>query len=247
MTEQQTHVVKVDQYQKVAAGVEVSYSSCYEGLPVHALAGLHALVAARMMEVVEVKGPILDLGGGSGALAQRLCDAKFSVTAVDLVEDNFRLHGRVPFIRANLNDDFSSVVPGTFAGISAVEIIEHLENPRHFLRECRKLLATGGHLVLTTPNVDNPVSKGIFLKSGKFQWFTDENYEKDGHISPITQCQLQRMIKEAGFTTVWLGTFGDPFRSGYGLCKRLIMRGISKLSKTPLSLNGEILVAVMRK
>ena len=32
---------------------------------------------------------------------------------------------------------------------------------------------------------------------------------KQGHITPLSQLQLHRAFAEAGFTTLWLGSFGE--------------------------------------
>jgi len=60
----------------------------------------------------------------------------------------------VPFIQADLNEPFA--FGRRFDCIVASEIIEHLENPRHFLRECAKVADV---VVITSPNTDSPASK----------------------------------------------------------------------------------------
>jgi SAM-dependent methyltransferase len=43
---------------------------------------------------------------------------------------------------------------GSFETVLACELIEHLiRDPMHFLLECRRILADGGRLIVTTPNV----------------------------------------------------------------------------------------------
>lgn len=240
-------VIKVDKYHDLAALDKNSFSDNYKGLPIHALDGLHGFVAEKAGHFLVPGGSVLDLGAGSGAMCQRLMDMGMKVTAMDLVAENFKLNNVVPFIAADLNEDFSARLHDKLDGIIAVEIMEHLENPRKFLRECHKLLKPGGYLLLSTPNIDNPVAKGLFLKSGTFQWFTDYNYENDGHIMPVSQWLLRKIIQEAGFSTAWIGTYGDPFGAARGLIRKVLARIIQLLSSCESGMGGEITVAVLKK
>ena len=57
-----------------------------------------------------------------------------------------------------LRESFDTVVAG--------ELIEHLENPGLFLEACRRRLAEGGRLVLTTPNAFGPLYWLTYASSG---------------------------------------------------------------------------------
>lgn len=48
---------------------------------------------------------------------------------------------------------------GIFDAVVALDVIEHLENPREFLRACRRALKPGGALALTTPRNDSMLAK----------------------------------------------------------------------------------------
>lgn len=97
----------------------------------------------------------MDLGLGSGALAARLGDLGFEVTAVDLASEGFGAH--VPFIPLDLNEpDFAARLgPSSFDLVTAVEVVEDLESPIGFLRNVADLLDPKGVAVVTTPNVEN--------------------------------------------------------------------------------------------
>lgn len=89
---------------------------------------------------VRVGATVLDMAAGSGALSLRLQDAGYAVQATDYVTENFRLRDRIPFIQLDLNSDFSEAFQQPFDCIAACEIIEHPENPRHFMRQCKRSL-----------------------------------------------------------------------------------------------------------
>jgi 2-polyprenyl-3-methyl-5-hydroxy-6-metoxy-1,4-benzoquinol methylase len=141
-------------------------------------------------------GPVLDLGGGTGAWSARLQREGFrDIVVLDCNRARFAAPGR--FIEADLNLAFSECLRGVrFPLITALEVIEHLENPSHFLRECSSLLAAGGLLMLTTPNLESMPGRLKFFLTGRLRHF-DQNGDKT-HISPIDLFLLRRLASRAG-------------------------------------------------
>jgi SAM-dependent methyltransferase len=237
--------VIVDRYR--SAATQAASSNAYKGLRIHALPGLHDFVAQRAVEHFRAGAQLLDLAAGSGAMSQRLSDLGFRPTAVDYVSENFKLES-VPFQQADLNEDFSTFLGQARDAIVASEIIEHLENPRHFARECFKLLVPGGRMIVSTPNVNNPASMASFVRTGRFLWFADKDYEGQGHITPLTQWQLHKCFTEAGFKFVWQGSMGREHSLAGGSPRlKLLSKLLTRLSTTPEALAGEIYVAVLEK
>jgi SAM-dependent methyltransferase len=238
---------RTQQFRGAAAVRSISQSpNAYQGLIAHAKPGLHAHVARVMIRHVEPGTSVLDLAAGSGALALRLQDAGYVVSAADYVKDNFRLHGKIPFWTTDLNTDFAEDLPARPGAIVACEIIEHLENPRHFLRQCRDLLAPGGTLLLTTPNASSPVSKTLFLRSNHFGWFSDRDYEVHGHINPMTTSGLRQVAEECGFDVRELRTFGSAWDHVAGSPRlRLLSILVSAFDPQPADLRRDIIVAVL--
>lgn len=82
-----------------------------------------------------------------------LIDRAKQVYGIDMEYDESKLpQGKEYYQKANA-EDFSF---GTkFDAIVAGDLIEHLSNPGLFLSSCKKNLASGGRLILTTPNCFN--------------------------------------------------------------------------------------------
>lgn len=166
----------------------------YQGIPECAMPGQHEAIYEVFRRMVAPGSRVLDLASGRGAWAQRLMDAGYNVTACDIAPEVCQ----VPCTRADLNESFSERFAG-FDAVSAIEMLEHIENPRHIFRECRKLLKPGGKIILSTPNASGLHSRVKFFATGRFAQFDDEQYNEIGHIRPITFWELDKMLKEAGF------------------------------------------------
>jgi 2-polyprenyl-3-methyl-5-hydroxy-6-metoxy-1,4-benzoquinol methylase len=151
------------------------------GRVVHAIPGTHELVVRLASQLVAPGDRrALDLGAGSGALAELLQRAGFEVVAAD-VKNYFEL--MTEFVQADFDDpSFDRAFNGKFELITSVEVIEHLENPIGFLRAVRRLLKDTGIAILTTPNVDNVAARLKFFVNGKLR-LMDEL--APAHIMPI--------------------------------------------------------------
>jgi 2-polyprenyl-3-methyl-5-hydroxy-6-metoxy-1,4-benzoquinol methylase len=145
---------------------------------------------------------VVDLGAGSGAWAARLVSQGYTLTAVERDAHSYRFPD-APLIVADLNEPFSASLQGPFEGLTAIEVIEHLENPRAFLRECHKLLVPRGVMVLTTPNIENVPARLQFLATGNLRMFgRDPRFNDPTHITPIHTFMLERMLRDTGFHLV---------------------------------------------
>jgi SAM-dependent methyltransferase len=222
----------------------------YKGIPIFAAPGLHQLALERLREVLPATQQVaaLELGAGGGAMSLRLSDAGYQVTASDLFRTNFT-PSHIPFHELDLNRAFADQVPQKFDVLVALELIEHLENPRHFFRESKRMLKRDGYLVLSTPNIVNPASLALLIRSGEFQWFQDQDYHQQGHIMPLSPVVLRRCWEESGFGLLWEGSVSKPLRMFHGKNNktlRWLARIIDKISNAPTHLRGEVYLAVLK-
>lgn len=88
--------------------------------------------------------------------------------------------------------------------VMAGELIEHLEVPVEFLRECYMALKPGGRLVLSTPNPNSFIERLLTLTLSRRYFYTIE------HIMLIPQRWLVRMMEVAGFSNIRLYSGGFP-------------------------------------
>lgn len=113
-------------------------------------------------------------------------------------------------------NNYSDLFPGTlveyidvmgphkFDVVLAGELIEHLEVPVEFLRECHKALKPGGRVVLSTPNPNSFIERILTLTLSRRYFYTKE------HVMLIPQRWLIRIMEIAGFKNVELHSGGFP-------------------------------------
>jgi 2-polyprenyl-3-methyl-5-hydroxy-6-metoxy-1,4-benzoquinol methylase len=189
----------------------------------------------------------IDLAAGQGAFSLRLHRARYDVLAVDAVAEDFRVP-EVPLQVQDLDGRFAQALgPGSFDGCVALEILEHVRSPYHFLRECRALLRPGGLLFLSSPNVESVASRLLFLWNGRLRYFTaDETH----HVSPVFGWYLQRGLAEAGFELLRTAYNRSAWECGESLKARvggLMARVLSPLvSGSQDDKDGEIRLVVAK-
>jgi 2-polyprenyl-6-hydroxyphenyl methylase/3-demethylubiquinone-9 3-methyltransferase len=124
---------------------------------------LHAITPFRVAFIKEkvefLKGlRILDVGCGGGLLCEPLARLGADVVGIDPVKENIEVaqsHAKemdlnityLPYAIEDLPSDFTS-----FDIIVASEIIEHVNDPKGFLKACVERLSPQGCLVMTTFN-----------------------------------------------------------------------------------------------
>lgn len=165
------------------------------------LAVIHDVVVAEI-ERSKRGGALLDFGAGTGTLTQALAaTGQFErIVAIDLYNHGaVRGHGVQWVLSSDLNEP-APLADDSFDVLVAVEVIEHLENPRAVAREWHRLLRPGGLLLATTPNVESWRSLLSLVVRGHFIAFTERDYP--AHITAQTRADLRRCLCEAGFAEV---------------------------------------------
>ena len=83
---------------------------------------------------------------------------------------------------------------------AAVEVIEHLENPRAFVRELVRVTKPGGWVVVTTPNQLSLLSLLTLLVKGQFSAFQATDYP--AHRTALLEIDLRRIAAESGLEQI---------------------------------------------
>jgi SAM-dependent methyltransferase len=176
---------------------------------------LHAWVASLLARA-EAGGTLLDVGCGAGGLAEAVRGRFQRYVGCDLVAyDGFPRDGAA-FVRADLDHPPYPLEAGAAEAVASVETIEHLENPRAFVRELARLAAPGGVVLVTTPNQLSALSKLTLLAKNQFNAFQEAPGLYPAHLTALLEVDLRRIAREAGLVDVQIhySGFGRiPFTS----------------------------------
>lgn len=157
--------------------------------------GLHEFLFSELQEIAELKSEtrILDIGCGSGAWLYRLnqCGFRF-LYGIDKSETS--IDTRIAsIIRADLEYEKEIFEGMKFGLISAIEVIEHLENYGQLLSLVSDRLEDNGYFLLTTPNVHSISARLKFFLTGNLKYF-DVN-STPTHITPILIPSLIKVLR----------------------------------------------------
>jgi 2-polyprenyl-3-methyl-5-hydroxy-6-metoxy-1,4-benzoquinol methylase len=144
-------------------------------------------------------GALVDVGCGTGALCGRLRGSFDRCIGVDAVRYE-GLDAAVEFVAHDLDRAELPLDTGCAQVVTAVETIEHLENPWAFGRELARIVAVGGWVIITTPNQLSALSKLTLVLKNVFNAFQDGSYP--AHRTALLEVDLRRVVAEAGLADV---------------------------------------------
>lgn len=138
---------------------------------------VHSLLAS-------LHGKVLDVGGSAGTLHEELVKRIPPQNIISL--DVELIH-----VRTNQVIGDGQKMPfkhRAFNSILGGEVIEHVTDPRAFIRECWRVLDWNGVLALSTPN--------------KKSWLNriTHSYEAPAHISLLDEAELRKLLDSEGFS-----------------------------------------------
>ena len=159
---------------------------------------IHAMVA-RLLERRGASGVLADIGCGTGDLAREVRGRFTSIVGVDAVRYD-GLPPDVTFVRADLDRERLPLDDASVDVAAAVEVIEHLENPRSFMRELTRITRPGGWIAVTTPNQLSALSLVTLIAKGRFSAFQERDYP--AHRTALLDVDLRRIAAECGLEAV---------------------------------------------
>jgi 2-polyprenyl-3-methyl-5-hydroxy-6-metoxy-1,4-benzoquinol methylase len=143
------------------------------------------------MDVLKRGGRVLDIGAGLGHLADtvRTLLPSSKVACVEAAPGSITHLRNWGFVVYEDLDKIVQSVP--FDSIFLIEVIEHFDDPLHLLASCRRLLAEGGQVFLTTPCGE--------LRGGSHETAA---YRTPEHVQFFTKNSLSYAAHKSGFSRV---------------------------------------------
>jgi glycosyltransferase involved in cell wall biosynthesis len=169
----------------------------------------HAIILEKLIGLPASR--VLDLGCSSGLLAAHARAAGHEVTGCDRLELPGVRERTDHFIQASLDDGIPAEVGDGFDIVVAADVIEHLPRPGQILRDIRRVLRPGGHVLLSVPNFAHWYPR-VKVASGMF------GYDRRGildetHLRFFTRASLRRLVRASGFDILEEQATGLPLRA----------------------------------
>ncbi|HOJ60899.1 MAG TPA: methyltransferase domain-containing protein [bacterium] len=166
----------------------------------------HNVVYQLLLENQDCR-TVLDIPCGAGAFTQRLLQHKFVVYASDI--ENILQCPNPLFQPADMNQPLP-FAPDFFDAVVSIDGIEHIERPFDFVRECHRILKTGGQLIISTPNISSLRSRWRWFLTGhhnKCRTPLDECHPNPlHHISMISYPEIRYLLHSNGFQITTITT-----------------------------------------
>lgn len=77
--------------------------------------------------------------------------------------------------------------------VTGIDVIEHIPEPMRFLKECKRILKSGGILLLVTPN-----SSSLPARIMKNKW----SHYKAEHLHYYSQFSIKKLLSNSGFINI---------------------------------------------
>jgi SAM-dependent methyltransferase len=135
---------------------------------------------------------VLEIGYAPGGLLDRLEGSNVRKVAVDI--NPRTLPKEVEFHRHDCNEPMAFAPSESFDVVFAGEVIEHMYDDTRFLHEIHRILAPGGMLSLTTPNLFFLVNR-VIMPFGRMPHFAYAPY----HYHFYSRETLSALVEKCGF------------------------------------------------
>jgi 2-polyprenyl-6-hydroxyphenyl methylase/3-demethylubiquinone-9 3-methyltransferase len=173
---------------------------------------IHEHVARPVVMALDRCGArsVLDLGCGNGWLTAALARCGFEVVGLDSSASGVaiasRMHPEIPFHQADALEPLALGLRGRFDAVLAVEIADHVAQPRRLLHHAVQALRPGGTMFVTVPYHGYLKNLGLAL-AGRFdgRWHALEDH---GRLKFYSRHTLSTLLADCGLVELEFQTLG---------------------------------------
>lgn len=130
-------------------------------------------------------GQLLDIGGGNGYQAQAFQHHGIAVTLLETGKEGI-YHAKERGVQELICGTFEQerFLPATLPAVSLFDVVEHVEDDTHFVRQIATSLQVGGRLYITVP---------------AYQWLWSDEDRRAGHWRRYTIKTMRHLLVPLGF------------------------------------------------
>jgi len=171
---------------------------------------------AHVLDLIKDEGKdlkILDYGSGWGLFTKIISEKSnsFDVTGIDLDKMSLKISQDIIGEKDNLhflNQTIFDFKENFFDYVVSMQVIEHVHNPGNYLKEINRVLKNDGTLIITLPNVVQPMSiLSLLIKSQK---------KLNLRLKERSQDMLKNYMKEHDHIQAWDPNHFVTFASSLG-------------------------------
>jgi 2-polyprenyl-3-methyl-5-hydroxy-6-metoxy-1,4-benzoquinol methylase len=178
------------------------HESLWESLPEGLEPSDFAARLRFLLAHVRAGDRVLDVGCGEGRFATELVGMGASVTGIEVAEEPLRrARALAPGLDLRLLDDGEpwELADSSFDVVWAGEVIEHVLDTAAWLSEIRRVLRSGGALLISTPAHSRLRLLGLALSRKAFAAHFDPRGE---HLRFYNRHTLARLLEDFGFEQI---------------------------------------------
>ena len=165
-----------------------------------AFAAMQALAQRHLATVVRATAPgrLLDIGCSTGLfldaarhVGYQTQGIEFSTASADFARDHFALD----VVQGDVAS--AKLAPASFDVVTMFDVIEHVPDPLADLRAIHALLAPGGTLIISTPNIDGLFPKLSYGLAARLGYWPHP--DPPHHLFQFSVKSMAAMLEKAGF------------------------------------------------
>ena len=192
---------------------------------------LHEINPCRLAYIAQhaqiAKQRVLDVGCGGGLLTEAMAQAGAIASGIDAsaaviaaARTHAAEHAQRVHYEVTTAESHATRLPGHYAILTCMELLEHVPDPAQLLAACRTLLAPDGEIFLSTIN-RTPRAYGAAVLGAEYllRLLPAGTHDFRRFIRPS---ELGRWLRAAGFEVAHIaGMRYDPFRREAALCAQV--------------------------
>ncbi len=155
---------------------------------------------------IAVKGlRLLDMGCGNGTYLSLVKSRFQEIYGCDISESALHEVQKkdIQAVCADLNKGYIPYKSDSFDTVTAMELLKHVIDPLQLLIDVKRILRSGGKLILTTPNIRYFRNLNTLLFKGVFPHTTTDHFIwGGGHFHYFTRKDVAFLLREAGFEMI---------------------------------------------
>lgn len=165
---------------------------------------------------------LLDVGCARGHLSAVLASQGWRVTGIEYdAADAAVARDKGIDVIVGTAEDAMGTMNEKFDVIVFADVLEHFVHPEDVLSQARTLLAPGGRVMISIPNVAH-LSVRLQLLMGSFT-YTDRGILDRTHLHFYTKKTLKNMIGDAGLDTLYIGATPAPVEEVFPVLRKVAL------------------------